>query len=173
MTSYPLKRGKATISKLKILSLQSGHTEGFVFTAWWNYFFKYSIPKLFCKIPAEGPPLPGFCKEPKYLCPKPYSQKLSSLADTGPPQDQIYVHSKVSLELQPHFSMTPGIPDSLPGLSKNQDTAAGIVPNQKIVDPELYYLEEMHCINPCPPFFHPQSASFYAGAFSDKSLYGD
>jgi len=92
ITSYPLKRGNATISKLKILSLQSGHTEGFVFTAWWNYFFKYSIPKLFCKISAEGPPLPGFCKEPKYLCPNPFSRRLSSVADIGPLQDHPAYH---------------------------------------------------------------------------------
>lgn len=44
-------------------------------------------------------PLSGFCKEPKYLHPKPVSRQLLSVTDIGPPQDRIYIYPKDSLEL--------------------------------------------------------------------------
>ena len=46
----------------------------------------------------EGPPLSGFCKEPKYPCPEPVLRRLLSVADVGPPQDRIYIYPRASLE---------------------------------------------------------------------------
>ena len=54
----------------------------------------HSIPRLF----SQRSPLPGFCKEPKYLCPEPVLRRLSSVTDIGPPQDRIYIYPRDSLE---------------------------------------------------------------------------